>query len=359
MQGYENATIANTAVTYSGDWGRFQSVAIWTEDIGGSAILTFTGVGITVYGFQTYDVVDGNAKSTFTIDHGIVSFVKTSGDTWCVLCPEELDQPPGVLFTSPTLSNDMHTLNFTAKEEGWIGLDHFVVSVPQASSSEPGYSVPSASEPSQWSSTASSSGPMTKYSAATPTHSEGERPCISEPASIASVVIGALVATSLLTALLWHLVLRRYRTKKDPVIPHTFSTASQPAAVDCAPESEANPILRGVSTRSIPRDVRSGEPTVERAADLKRTSAPARVSRWSRTRESSEAALEYNGDNVPLASSQPHVHREREMAHRAQPDSQETSEGQRDGTDSNHRPQLLDYADGDSVVSSVPPPYTE
>ncbi len=43
MQGYENVTIANTAVTYSGDWGRFQSVAIWTEDIGGSAILAFTG----------------------------------------------------------------------------------------------------------------------------------------------------------------------------------------------------------------------------------------------------------------------------------------------------------------------------
>lgn len=180
---------------------------------------------MSVYGLQTIDVIQGNGRSTFIIDSGIPSLLETTARSWCVQCPDNIDHDasPGVLYRSPTLSNGTHTLNFTLKDDGWVGFDHFEVnafdsegsksqspttkavdgpsSMTQITTTPPNKESPSTFVPT--SATSSSLGGS----------SSAEHPWILEPASIASLVVGMVLSTSFITATIV-LLLRRCRKRE-------------------------------------------------------------------------------------------------------------------------------------------------
>ena len=187
---------------------------------------------MSVYGLQTIDVIQGNGRSTFIIDSGIPSLLETTAKSWCVQCPDNIDRDasPSVLYRSPTLSNGTHTLNFTLKDDGWVGFDHFVVNALDSEGSEnqsnPIRSSPSATKavggPSSMNQITTTPSNKESRSGLVPTpttsssfgsSSSAEHPWISEPASIASLVVGIVSLTSLITATIV-LLLRRCRKRE-------------------------------------------------------------------------------------------------------------------------------------------------
>ena len=247
MSTYHNTTIPNTALSCFGDWSRIQSTTVGTDRLNDYATLTFTGmiyeelihylnhwlilgtgIGVTVYGLQTIAVVRGNGRSTFVIDGGIPSLLETTDNSWCTQCPDNIDRDasPNVLYQSPTLINGTHTLTFTLKDNAWVGFDHFeVATLPDsegsASHSTAIQSSSSTSNTLEAQRTTIISTLSTKSSESVPAPTASwpsgsaisqERPWISEPASIASVVVGIVLLALVITATLVFL-LRRCRTR--------------------------------------------------------------------------------------------------------------------------------------------------